>query len=54
MTAFNPRTKKGVDDVPLLMTKVTIPKLQINIIKLSMADFMFDSNDEATSGEGKE
>jgi len=54
MTAFKPRTKKGVDDVPLPMIKVTIPKPQINIIKSSVAAFMSNSNDEAASDEGEE
>jgi len=54
MTSFKPCMKKGIDDVPLSMTKVMIPKPQIKIIKSSMAAFMSDSNDKAASSESEE
>jgi len=54
MTTIKPRTKKGVDEISLLMTKIAISKPQINIIKSSVAAFMSDSNDEAATSEGEE
>jgi len=54
MTTFKLRTKKEIDDVPLPMTRVTIPKPQINIIKSSLAAFLSDSNDKAALGKGEE
>ena len=54
MTAFKPRGKRGAEDQPQIITKVTIPKPQINIIKSSVEAFMANSNNAAASAEGEE
>lgn len=51
MTAWKPRGKKGNDDAHQVLTRVTIPKTQINIIKSSVAAFVTDSNNDASTSE---
>jgi len=47
MTTFKPRKKKAVEDIP----QVSIPKVQINIIKSLVAAFMSNSNSDAEGVE---
>jgi len=54
MTAFKPRTKKGANDILQFITRVTISKPQMNIIKSSVAAFMSNSSNNASLAEGEE
>jgi len=53
MMAFKPCTKKGADDIPQVIARVTIPKPQMNIIKSSMAAFMPNSINDVSATKGE-
>jgi len=48
-TTLKPRTKKTAQDGPEVITRVVIPKAQINIVKSSIEAFMFGSNNDSSS-----
>jgi len=52
MTAFKLCTKKGADDISQVIMRVTIPKLQMNIIKSSVVAFMPNSSNDVFATEG--